>query len=297
MPPVLFAGIDVGGTRTKAVLMVDDQVVTEVVRDTPPCLSSGFGTHVGQVLAELGERPTAVGVVVPGLVDDRSGLAVWSANLGWRDLDVPAQVRSAVGIPAVAGHDVRAGLLGEVTYGAGRDCENVLFVPLGTGVASALLSAGAVVAGSPWTGEIGHVRAGTSQAVCGCGARGCLEAVIGARALAKRWQAMTGREGEVVDLTEAVAAGDAASGELWAEAVAALAQTLAPAVAVAGVERIIVGGGLSNAGEVLLAPLRHELAERLPGRTVEVVTASLGDRAAALGAVELARAAWTKGLS
>lgn len=108
---------------------------------------------------------------------------------------------------------------------------------------------------------------------------------------------MTGREGEADDLAEDVAAGDAASGGLWAEAVAALAQTLAPAVAVAGVERVIVGGGLSNAGEVLLAPLRRELAERLPGRAVEVVIASLGDRAAALGAVELARAAWTKEMS
>ncbi len=297
MPSVQFAGIDVGGTRTKAVLMAGDLVVTEVVRNTPSGLASDFGAHVGRVLAELGERPVAVGVVVPGLVDDRSGLAVWSANLGWRDLDVPAQVCAAVGIPVVAGHDVRAGLLGEATYGAGRDCENVLFVPLGTGVASALLSAGAVVAGSPWTGEIGHVRVGTSQAVCGCGARGCLEAVIGARALAQRWRAMTGREGEADDLAEDVAAGDAASGGLWAEAVAALAQTLAPAVAVAGVERVIVGGGLSNAGEVLLAPLRRELAERLPGRAVEVVIASLGDRAAALGAVELARAAWTKEMS
>lgn len=297
MPSAQFAGVDIGGTRTKAVLMTGEKVIAEVVRDTPSDLSGGVGAHVAQVLSELGKPADAVGVVVPGLVDDRSGLAVWSANLHWRDLDLPAQVRAAVGIPAVAGHDVRAGLLGEATYGAGRDCDNVIFVPLGTGVASALLSAGAVVAGSPWTGEIGHVRVGSSQARCGCGARGCLEAVIGARALTQRWQTTTGSEGEAPDLVEAVAAGDPASGQIWNEAVAALAQTLAPAVAVAGVERVIVGGGLSNAGEVLLAPLRQELADRLPGRTVEVVTASLGDRAAALGAAELARTIWTKDLS
>lgn len=297
MPSAQFAGVDIGGTRTKAVLMTGEKVIAEVVRDTPSDLSGGVGAHVAQVLSELGKPADAVGVVVPGLVDDRSGLAVWSANLHWRDLDLPAQVRAAVGIPAVAGHDVRAGLLGEATYGAGRDCDNVIFVPLGTGVASALLSAGAVVAGSPWTGEIGHVRVGSSQAQCGCGARGCLEAVIGARALTQRWQTTTGSEGEAPDLVEAVAAGDPASGQIWNEAVAALAQTLAPAVAVAGVERVIVGGGLSNAGEVLLAPLRQELADRLPGRTVEVVTASLGDRAAALGAAELARTIWTKDLS
>lgn len=297
MPSAQFAGVDIGGTRTKAVLMTGEKVIAEVVRDTPSDLSGGVGAHVAQVLSELGKPADAVGVVVPGLVDDRSGLAVWSANLHWRDLDLPAQVRAAVGIPAVAGHDVRAGLLGEATYGAGRDCDNVIFVPLGTGVASALLSAGAVVASSPWTGEIGHVRVGSSQARCGCGARGCLEAVIGARALTQRWQTTTGSEGEAPDLVEAVAAGDPASGQIWNEAVAALAQTLAPAVAVAGVERVIVGGGLSNAGEVLLAPLRQELADRLPGRTVEVVTASLGDRAAALGAAELARTIWTKDLS
>lgn len=294
MPPLQFAGVDVGGTRTKAVLMVGDEVVAEVVTDTPSRVASDFGGHVGKVLADLEGVPAAVGVVVPGMVEDRSGLAIWSANLGWRDLDVPAQVRAVAGIPVFAGHDVRAGLLGEATYGAGRKCQNVLFVALGTGVASALMSSGVVFVGSLWTGEIGHVRVEASQELCGCGGRGCLEAVIGARSLAQRWRATTGSKGEAEALTAAVAAGDAASGELWTEAVVALAQTLAPTVAAAGVERIIVGGGLSNAGEILLNPLRREMAERLPGQDIEVVAATLGDRAAALGAVELARVAWTK---
>ncbi|MGB7448939.1 MAG: ROK family protein [Ornithinimicrobium sp.] len=292
-----FAGIDVGGTRTKAVLVArdGDAVVSEVVRDTPQALGDDAPAHVTQVLADLGGAPAAVGVVVPGLVDDRSGVAIWSVNLGWRDLDLPAQVSAASGVPAVGGHDVRAGLLAEATRGAGRGCENVLFVPLGTGVASALMSAGRVVSGSPWAGEIGHVRVGTSQALCGCGARGCLESVVGVRALSQRWQEMTGRPGTAAELAEAVAAGETAATEIWAEALLALAQILAPAVAVAGVERVIIGGGLSNAGEVLLAPLRRELSERIPGREVEIVRAALGDRAAALGAVELARAWFTQG--
>lgn len=294
MPPVQYAGVDVGGTRTKAVLMVGDEVVAEVMTDTPSNVASHFGAQIARVLVELRGAPAAVGVVVPGMVEDRTGLAIWSANLGWRDLDVPAEVRAVVGIPVFAGHDVRAGLLGEATYGAGRECKNVLFVALGTGVASALMSSGVLMVGSPWTGEIGHVRVGASQEVCGCGARGCLEAVIGARSLAQRWRATTGNTGEAEALAAAVAAGDAASGELWTEAVVALAQTLAPIAAAAGMERIIVGGGLSNAGETLLNPLRREMSERLPGQDMEVVAATLGDRAAALGAAELARVAWTK---
>lgn len=294
---MLLAGVDVGGTRTKAVVLSDRQVVAESVVATPRSVATGLGAHVKAVLTELGHQCDVVGVVVPGLVQDQTGLAVWSANLGWRNLDIPAEVESAVGIPVAAGHDVRAGLLGEATYGAGRDCDNVLFVALGTGVASALLSSGRVVAGSSWTGEIGHVRVGTSQAVCGCGALGCLEAVVGARALARHWREVSGQKGEAADFAQAVAAGDETAAGVWRQAVAALATVLAPAVAAAGVERVVVGGGLSNAGEVLLEPLRLELADRLPGRQVEVVGASLGDRAAALGAAELARAWWTEGRS
>lgn len=297
MPPVLLAGVDVGGTRTKAVLVADREVVGESVVDTPEGMAIGLGAHVKTVLAGLGRRCDVVGVVVPGLVQDRTGLAVWSANLGWRNLDVAAEVSRVVGIPVTAGHDVRAGLLGEATYGAGRDCDDVLFVALGTGVASALLSSGRVVAGSSWTGEVGHVRVETSQARCGCGARGCLEAVVGARALARRWGETTGRQGDAAELAEAVAAGEQGAVDLWDEAVQTLAGVLATAVAVAGVERVVVGGGLSNAGEVLLQPLRQGLADRLPGREIEVVRAALGDRAAALGAAELARTSWTKGRS
>lgn len=284
----VVAGIDIGGTRIKAVALSGDGPVAEALLPTPPDIAARPGQVVGEVLAALGREVAAVGVVVPGLVDERSGVAALSANLGWRDLPVPQLVREATGLPVAFGHDVRAGLLGEARYGAARDRDDVLFVPLGTGLAGALLSGGELVAGSAWTGEIGHVVVDPQGVPCGCGARGCLETVVGAAALGRRWAAYTGEDVDARALAQAVADGDLVAQELWDGALRALTGVLAPVLAAAGSELLLLGGGLVNAGELLLQPVREQLGELLPGCVVEVAAASLGERAAALGAAGMA---------
>lgn len=286
-------GIDVGGTRIKAALVgVGGTVVRDAVRATPP----DIGVRLGEVAAELIEElargdhaVVALGLAIPGLVDDARGVGVWSANLGWQELDVRSLVAPRVRVPLVIGHDVRLGLLAEHRLGAARGVADVLFVPIGTGLASALISGGRVVFGSPWTGEIGHVIVVPEGPVCGCGRRGCLEAVAGAAGIARRWSELSGRSGDAAEVARLVAAGDPIARGVWDEAVDALVSVVAPVVAATGTRLLLVGGGLARAGDVLLDPLRRALTTRLGGRDdVSVAGAALGDRAGSLGAAQLA---------
>lgn len=205
-------GIDVGGTRIKScVLTPSGEVLDELVMPTP----KRVGASIGEVVAALvsrhrdrigtrshrgpGDRTGAgdvaraspnigaVGVVVPGVVDDVRGIGWYSANLGWRDLDLRSAIADAIDLPFAVGHDVRAGLLAEHHFGAAVGADNVLFLPLGTGIASAVLSGGRLLA-DPRSGEIGHVVLDPEGAACECGARGCLETIASARAIGERFR-------------------------------------------------------------------------------------------------------------
>lgn len=289
-------GIDVGGTRIKSTLVTPDgEVLAETARTTPDRVGDRLGEVAAKEVVELTARAgepvdvLAVGVVVPGLVDDVAGIGVWSANLGWRDLDLRGAVAARVDVPVAVGHDVRSGLLAEHRLGAARAADNVLFLPLGTGLASAILCRGQLVTGSRWTGEIGHVVVVPDGPLCACGQRGCLEALSSAGAIGRRWSEATGLVGDAEEVARRADAGEAEARRIWQEAVDALATTVAPVVAAVGTELVLIGGGLVHAGDTLLGPLRTALRARLGGRDdVVVEAAALGSRAGSLGAATIA---------
>lgn len=289
-------GIDVGGTRIKSALVTPDgQVLAEAVRPTPDKVGDQLGEVAAKTVVELTARVgdavdlLAVGVAVPGLVDDVTGIGVWSANLGWRDLDLRGGIAAHVDVPVAIGHDVRSGLLAEHRLGAAREADNVLFVPLGTGLASAILCRGQLVTGSLWTGEIGHIVVVPDGPLCACGQRGCLEALSSAGAIGRRWSEATGLVGDAEEVARRAEAGEPEARRIWQEAIDALAIMVAPVVAAAGTELVLIGGGLVHAGDTLLEPLRTALTGRLGGRDdVAVRAAALGDRAGSLGAATIA---------
>lgn len=310
-------GVDVGGTRIKsAVVDASGAVLDEATVPTPDRPGDAIGALVARIVAGHRRRLSggasahvevaAVGVVVPGIVDDRTGTAHFAANLGWRDLPLGDLVAAHVPLPLAVGHDVRAGLVAEHRFGAARDARNVLFLPLGTGIASAVMADGHLLT-DPWSGEIGHVVVDPQGRECGCGTRGCLETVASARAIGDRYAERTGLAADAAGLAadaaevaRRVAAGasaphgstagpDEVARRVWDEAVQALAVTLAPVVAALGTNRVLVGGGLVRSGETLLAPLRRAVTARLgAGVSVDVRAAALGDRAGCLGAAALA---------
>jgi glucokinase len=262
----------------------------------PDAVTASVGATLDLLVEEARRRGleiAAAGVVVPGIVDEERGVAVFSANLGWRDLPLRALLEARLGLPVGFGHDVRAGLLAEAAFGAARHERGALFLAVGAGIAAAALVDGRLLVAGGYAGELGHLPVDPAGEPCGCGGRGCVETVASAAAIARRYAARTGRP---VAGAAAVAAlvrdGDPDALAVWDEAVAALAFGLAAAVALLAPRLIVVGGGLAGAGDLLLHPLAERLRGRLsPGSAPmpRLVPAALGDQAGCLGAALLAR--------
>ncbi|MFD9539989.1 ROK family protein [Streptomyces sp. NPDC060022] len=287
--------LDVGGTSMKGALLDRDLKSLSTVRGATP-RRSGPDAVITEISATLrglrrsaAERGLAVqgaGLAVPGIVDEERQTAVHSANLGWRDVPSAAFLEEASGLPVALAHDVRAGGVAECRLGAGRGAQDVLFVPVGTGISAAVLCDGRPVRSGGYAGELGHVVVEPDGEACACGGRGCLETVASAAAIATAYSARSGRR---VDGAAAVAAqlshGDPDARAVWDRAVEALATALATAVTLLAPEVVVIGGGLAEADSRLLDPLRASLARRLTfQRKPELVRAALGDLAGCLGA-------------
>ncbi|MFH9609779.1 ROK family protein [Streptomyces sp. NPDC017448] len=240
----------------------------------------------------LGESAVAAGVAVPGIVDSEKGVAVYAANLGWRDVPLRALLSERLGsLPVALGHDVRTGGLAEGRIGAGRGTDRFLFVPLGTGIAGAIGIGGAIEAGAHGdAGEIGHIVVRPDGPDCSCGQRGCLETLASAAAVTRAWAAASGDpEADAADCAKAVESGDPAAIAVWRDAVDALAAGLVTALTLLDPGTLIIGGGLAEAGETLFTPLRAAVEERVTFQKLpRIVPAALGDTAGCLGAGLLA---------
>jgi glucokinase len=283
--------VDVGGTDIKAAL-VDEQGTPLAERSLPTPLdgtrtADGVVDAIARLVDELRDPATAaVGLAVPGVVDERRGVAVWSENLHWSDVPMAEQVAERCGLPTVLGHDVRAGALAETRLGAARGLQDVLFLAIGTGIAAGIVLGGRLHAGGGYAGEIGHTDAGHDEP-CACGGRGCLEAIASAAAIARRYSVRSGRP--VTGAADVLRAGDAHARAVWDEALDALAGALAWVAGVLAPEAVVVGGGLSRAGAALFDPLAERTRARLTfQRMPRLVPAALGDRAGCIGAALLA---------
>ncbi len=281
-------GVDIGGTRTKvALLEPSGRLLDFTVRDTPAGLGRPDGPDPADFIAGLvaPHRVRACGVVVPGIVDDAAGTVHFGGNLGWCDLDLRTAVQARLGLPTSVGHDVRAGLVAETRWGAAASSGDVLFVPIGTGIAAAIRVDGVILRASGWAGEIGHVVVEPGGPPCGCGARGCLEAVSSASAIARAYSEQAGRRHSAAEVAALVEAGDPRAASIWDRAVTALAGVIAAVLSGTGIRLVLVGGGLVNAGALLLDPLARALRERVVlGDPVQVRSATMGERAGAIGA-------------
>jgi glucokinase len=277
---VSVVGVDVGGTDMKATLL-DVAFHAQRTPDTP----AGIVDAVAE-LVEAWRPVAAIGLAVPGVVDEERGVAVWSENLDWRDVPFAARLTERCGLPVVLGHDVRTGALAETRIGAARGMTDVVYLSIGTGIAAGIVLGGRLHAGDGYAGEIGHTPAGHDEP-CACGGRGCLEAIASAAAIARRYTARSGRP--AAGAAEVLAAGDPDALAVWNEALDALAGALAWLASVLAPEVVVIGGGLSRAGAALFDPLNDRLARLLTFQRVpRLVPAALGDRAGCIGAGLLA---------
>lgn len=294
--------IDVGGTGIKCALVT---AAHEVVHTERHATGSQRGAAaVVQTILDIaagladkaradGLLPVAAGICLPGVVDEADGVVRYAANTGgMRNVPLRDLAAARLGLPVKVGHDVRTGGLAEAKLGAGAGHDQVLFLPIGTGIAAAHIVGGHVLAGGHWgAGEIGHIIVRPGGPECGCGQHGCLEAIASAAAVGRHYSARAGRTATAQEVAELAAGGDPIAIEVWADAVDALAAALLTAQALYDPTLVVIGGGLAEAGEQLLTPLRTALRERIAFFTEpEIVRAKLGDEAGTLGAALLALA-------
>ncbi|WP_233712436.1 ROK family protein [Kribbella turkmenica] len=306
-PCEVVVAVDLGGTRMKCGLVAaDGAVLHRETRPTPRAVTDARGggraildalvetvVELGQKATADGHRVRAIGVVVPGVIDAATG-TVSAENLAWVGTPVLAALTAAVGeeVPVVLAHDVRAGGYAELRHGALAGTTNSMFLPLGTGIAAAMVVDGSLVSGDGYAGELGHTRFvhGDAAEQCACGQWGCLETVASAAALARRYGARTGRTVDGArEVLELLAAGDPDAAQVWDDALRVLVDALVLYTTLVAPTRIAIGGGLVGAGETLLQPLRDGIHARLTfQREPEIVAAVLGEEAGCLGAALMA---------
>jgi len=295
----LVLAVDVGGTTIKAeVVGGRGDVLAAGVRPTPrgedalAAVSRLGRSLIDEVEGESRGQVSRAGLVVPGIVDRCRGVGVLSANIGWRDLALGSPLETAWGMPVLVDHDVTIAGWAEWQVGAGRDCDDVFFVALGTGVAASIVAGGQLLRGGlGQAGEFGHVVVRPGGPLCGCGGRGCLEAVASAASIARAYSAVSRRQVEgAADVLAAAMARDPLAVSVWDEAIAALADGLTVVVNLLSPARIVLGGGLAVAGDAFISPLCEAVSRRADMVPVpDIVRAEFGARAALVGAALLAR--------
>lgn len=299
--PATVVALDIGGTTIKGALVdAGGRDLERIDRSTRAALGS---THVVREIFDVATRlarpgTVAIGLSVPGIVDGATGLARLAANLGWRDLPLGPLLSRRLGVPVVLEQDARAAAVAEMELGLGRDVPDLMAVVIGTGVAAGLVIGGRLVTGAANSaGEFGHLPVHPHGEPCPCGQLGCVEAYASAGGIARRYVAAGGAAELTVAEIVAGLEDDDLGRRIWAEAVDALALALASSTLLIDPGLIVLAGGLSNAGDRLVEPLRVALQGALAWRPAPPVAVSpLGDGAGRAGAAILAwRAARQQG--
>jgi glucokinase len=310
----LLAGIDVGGTKVLGVaLRADDPAVVLGEARTPtPDSETGLLDAMADVVRQLDAQAgppgiTAVGVGIAGLID-RTGRLRVSPNLpGRRDVDIGVELHRRLGLPIRVDNDATCAAWGEYLAGAARGADDALLVTLGTGIGAGLIADGELVRGAHgFGGEAGHMVVDPRGPRCPCGRRGCWERFASGSGLgwlgreaAEAGQFARGVElaGGVADnvrgehVTQAAREGDEDALEVMQEFAGWVGLGLGNLVTLLDCSLVVIGGGLVEAGEVLLAPVRAAYLRQVMApeerQDVRIVPAELGERAGATGAALL----------
>jgi glucokinase len=262
-------GVDVGGTRIRAVVLDDTMAVRQqVVRATPPEGGPGLAAAVVTCVEALGQdEVTTIGLVTPGSVDPAAGAVRRALNLGIGDrpLHLGPAVSALTGWSVLLGNDVdSAAVAAHRLLGLDDDLPSVL-LSIGTGIAAGIVVGGEALTGARRSvGEIGHLQVASGGPRCRCGARGCLEAIASGRAITRRWpRSVDGSVGRSL-FTES----SRSARRTRADVLDALAVVVEMLDAVVDPQRIVLGGGVSEVGHPLLSSLQAWLTRRAAGRVL-----------------------------
>ena len=307
-------GIDIGGTKIAGGLVDDNgNLVRELRVPTPSTDADAIVASVVELTNQLsqGEQVVGVGVAAAGFVDAERENIVYAPNLSWRNEPFKAKLQSRIDLPIVIENDARAAGWAEFQYGAGKQATHMILLTIGTGVGGAVVSNSQLQRGKfGFAGELGHVRVVPNGLLCGCGQHGCIEQYGSGTALLRSAKelansaAADGRrlaelQAQVGELTgtevyQAISENDPGALRLLAEVGSWLGQTIATLCAAVDPEVVVIGGGVSAAGDLLLDPIRDAYLAHLPARDyrpkLAIVPAKFLNDAGVIGVADLARA-------
>jgi len=312
-----LGAVDLGGSKILSVVaqgdgrrLGEDRRPTDAEAGPDGVLERIVGS-LQEVLAKAGLGQgdlAAVGICSPGPCDIDAGVISSAPNLpGWRDVPICRSLEERLGVPTRLENDANAAALGEHVYGAGRGCRHLIYMTVSTGIGGGLIIDGRLYRGATGVaGELGHMTIEPDGPLCGCGNRGCLEALASGTAIAARGEELVAQGGSALlvrlaqeedDLTAETVSRAADQGDIACQGIIQragyyLGIGLASYVNIFNPEVIIIGGGLAKAGELLLAPARAEMAARaMPEalKAVQLKMAELGDYGGVMGMVALLR--------
>lgn len=311
----LTIGVDVGGTKVAAgVVDVAGEVRARIRRDTPADDVAKTRDVIVEVVKELAaeHEVAAVGIGAAGWIDAERSTVLFAPNIAWRDEPLRDFVSNAVGLPVVVENDANVAAWAEFRYGAGREADDsMVLLTIGTGVGGGIVLGGELLRGAHGiAAELGHVLLVPDGHLCGCGRLGCIEQYASGNALVRFARAGARQEpdratvllevaGGDIDaitgpmVTAAARSGDPVSGAAFVQIGRWLGIGLADMAQILDPQVLVVGGGVVEAGDLLLGPTRRSFMDALAVRArisvAEIRPAELGNSAGMVGAADLAR--------
>jgi glucokinase len=306
-------GLDIGGTNINGgVIDSKGAILVQGRRDTPAHDPAAIIAAAASLTRELSaEHPIdAVGVACAAFIDRSGSTVYFSPNLAWRDEPLQQRLESALELPVTIENDANAAAWGEFRFGAAVDAGNMVMLTVGTGIGGGVVIDGVLMHGAfGVAAELGHMRVVPGGIRCGCGNRGCLEmyasgtalvreareVVVSGSPLAARLSELCGGDPEALrgpDVTRAAVEGDPAAVELLADLGVWVGEGLASVAAILDPELFVLGGGVSEAGALLMDPALAAFRRQLTGRghrpEARFALARLGNDAGMIGAADLA---------
>ena len=303
-------GIDVGGTNVK-IALVDANGNIAYSNTVPTHAEMGLNytiENIKQAIRDLiteshVENLEGIGFDFPGQIDYKNGIVKLAPNIpGWVDIPIAKIIEEEFHVPVKIDNDVHCAALGELKYGAGQGCENFICMTVGTGIGSGIVLEGKLVRGATnVAGELGHIKLSMHDGeLCGCGDYGCLEAYASGPSIVKMAQdyIMGGKSTKYKELaaggditpyivSEAAKQGDPVAQRIFTKTGEYIGFGLVSVINLLNPEKIIIGGGVAGAGDILFDPIRKVIKERamkVAGSAVEIVPAKLGNNAGVIGA-------------
>lgn len=304
-------GVDLGGTKVATALVRRDGLVVDQVIE-PTQKEKGFenvidrmGASIRAMLKRTDSPASGIGVGAAGSTDSQQGVVVAASNLGWENAPLRDMLCERIGDEwrerIWVDKDTNAAVLGEMMYGAGRGSEHIFYVTVGTGIGGGMILDGSIYHGaSDGASDFGHLVLDPDGIVCGCGKRGCVETLASGVAIARMAREalnapdsttiLTGLDPGLItahDVTVAAKNGDQLAKEIFTQAGYWLGRALAYYVDLNNPERIIIGGGVMGAGDLLLEPVRQTTYKfALPNNAAaaQIIPAGLGSDSGVIGA-------------